>query len=156
VWVGDHIAFAVPILDPLQPLAQAAVVSRRLTLATGVYLLPLHRPTPVAKQVATLDHLTEGRLIFGVGVGGEFPKEYEAAVCRSMSGSLASRKASRYCASCGAARQPPTTAAFSRSRTCACCRRRARWMDHQSGAAAAPNRSCDALANERTDGSLMS
>ena len=68
----------MPILDPLQPLAQAAVVSRRLTLATGVYLLPLHRPTPVAKQVATLDHLTEGRLIFGVGVGGEFPKEYEA------------------------------------------------------------------------------
>ena len=58
MWVGDHIAFAVPILDPLQPLAQAAVVSRRLTLATGVYLLPLHRPTPVAKQVATLDHLT--------------------------------------------------------------------------------------------------
>ena len=78
LWVGDHIAFAVPILDPLQQLAQAAVVSRRLTLATGVYLLPLRHPTPVAKQVATLDHLTEGRLIFGVGVGGEFPKEYDA------------------------------------------------------------------------------
>src|SRR6266478_4988443 len=78
LWVGDHIAFAVPILDPLQQLAQAAVVSRRLMLGTGVYLLPLRHPTPVAKQVATLDHLTEGRLIFGVGVGGEFPKEYEA------------------------------------------------------------------------------
>jgi probable F420-dependent oxidoreductase len=78
LWVGDHIAFAVPILDPLQQLAQAAVVSRRLALATGVYLLPLRPPAPVAKQVATLDHLTEGRLIFGVGVGGEFPKEYEA------------------------------------------------------------------------------
>ncbi len=77
LWVGDHIAFAVPILDPLLTLAQAAVVSRRLTLATGVYLLPLRHPGPVAKQVATLDHLTEGRLIFGVGVGGEFPNEFE-------------------------------------------------------------------------------
>jgi alkanesulfonate monooxygenase SsuD/methylene tetrahydromethanopterin reductase-like flavin-dependent oxidoreductase (luciferase family) len=46
-------------------------------LGTAVYLLPLRHPAPVAKQVATLDHLTEGRLIFGVGVGGEFPSEYE-------------------------------------------------------------------------------
>ncbi len=78
LWVGDHVAFAVPILDPLLQLAQAAVVSRRLTLGTSVYLLPLRHSTPVAKQVSTLDHLTEGRLIFGVGVGGEFPKEYAA------------------------------------------------------------------------------
>ena len=78
LWVGDHIAFAVPILDPLLQLAQAAVVSRKLTLGTSVYLLPLRHAVPVAKQVSTLDHLTEGRLIFGVGVGGEFPKEYAA------------------------------------------------------------------------------
>src|ERR1700733_10578688 len=77
LWVGDHISFAVPVLDPLLQLAQAAMVSRRLTLGTSVYLLPLRHPAPVAKQVATLDHLTEGRLIFGVGVGGEFAKEYE-------------------------------------------------------------------------------
>ncbi|MBV9747631.1 MAG: LLM class flavin-dependent oxidoreductase [Acetobacteraceae bacterium] len=77
LWVGDHVSFAVPILDPLLQLAQAAVVSRRLTLGTSVFLLPLRHPAPVAKQVATLDHLTEGRLIFGVGVGGEFPREYE-------------------------------------------------------------------------------
>jgi alkanesulfonate monooxygenase SsuD/methylene tetrahydromethanopterin reductase-like flavin-dependent oxidoreductase (luciferase family) len=76
LWVGDHVSFAVPVLDPLLQLAQAAVVSRRLTLGTSVYLLPLRHPAPVAKQVATLDHLTEGRLIFGIGVGGEFPKEY--------------------------------------------------------------------------------
>jgi len=69
LWVGDHVSFAVPILDPLLQLAQAAVVSRRLTLGTSVYLLPLRHPAPVAKQVSTLDHLTEGRLIFGVGVG---------------------------------------------------------------------------------------
>jgi len=78
LWVGDHIAFAVPILDPLLQLAQAAVVSRRLRLGTNVYLVPLRHPAPVAKQVATLDHLCEGRFIFGVGVGGEFPKEFEA------------------------------------------------------------------------------
>jgi probable F420-dependent oxidoreductase len=78
LWVGDHISFALPIFDPLLQLAQAAVVSRRLQFGTGVYLLPLRHPTPVAKQVSTLDHLTEGRFIFGVGVGGEFPKEFEA------------------------------------------------------------------------------
>jgi len=78
LWVGDHIAFAVAIFDPLLQLAQAAVVSRRLKLGTNVYLVPLRHPVPVAKQVATLDHLSEGRLIFGVGVGGEFPKEFAA------------------------------------------------------------------------------
>src|SRR5262249_21024136 len=77
LWVGDHVSFAVPILDPLLQLAQAAVASRRLTLVTSVYLLPPRHRAPVAKQVGTLDHLTEGRLIFGVGVGGEFPREYE-------------------------------------------------------------------------------
>lgn len=78
LWVGDHISFPLAIFDPLLQLAQAAVASRRLQLGTGVYLLPLRHPTPVAKQVSTLDHLSEGRFIFGVGVGGEFPKEYEA------------------------------------------------------------------------------
>jgi probable F420-dependent oxidoreductase len=77
MWVGDHVAFVLPILDPFLQLAQAAVASRRLTLGTAVYLLPLRHPGPVAKQVATLDHLTEGRFVFGVGVGGEFPKEFE-------------------------------------------------------------------------------
>jgi probable F420-dependent oxidoreductase len=78
LWCGDHISFPMAILDPLLQLAQAAVVSRRLTLGTAVYLLPLRHPVPVAKQVASLDHLSEGRFIFGVGVGGEFKREYEA------------------------------------------------------------------------------
>lgn len=78
VWVADHIWYPAAILDPLLQLAQAAVVSRRLLLGVDVYLLPLRHPVPVAKQVATLDHLSEGRLIFGVGIGGEFPREYAA------------------------------------------------------------------------------
>jgi probable F420-dependent oxidoreductase len=78
LWVGDHIAFAIPILDPLLQLAQLAAFSSRVRLCTGVYLLPLRHPVATAKQVATLDQLCNGRLIFGVGVGGEFPGEYEA------------------------------------------------------------------------------
>jgi len=78
LWVGDHIAFAVPILDPLLQLAQVAAFSSKLRLGTAVYLLPLRHPVPVAKQIATLDRLCGGRLVFGVGVGGEFPGEYAA------------------------------------------------------------------------------
>lgn len=79
LWTGDHIAFAIPILDPLLQIAQASAFSRRLTFGTCVYLLALRHPTPVAKQIATLDHLTEGRFVFGVGVGGEFPGEFAAS-----------------------------------------------------------------------------
>jgi probable F420-dependent oxidoreductase len=78
IWVGDHLAFTIPILDPLLQLAHAAAYAKTLTFGTGVYLAPLRHPTPTAKMVATLDHLTGGRLIFGVGVGGEFPGEYAA------------------------------------------------------------------------------
>ena len=78
LWVGDHVAFAIPILDPLLQLAQLAAFSTRVTLGTSVYLLPLRHPVTTAKQVATLDNLCGGRLVFGVGVGGEFPGEYAA------------------------------------------------------------------------------
>ena len=76
-WSGDHVAFAGPILDPLMQLAQAAALSDRLKIGTAVYLLPLRHPAPVAKQIATLDTISNGRVIFGVGVGGEFPLEFQ-------------------------------------------------------------------------------
>jgi len=78
VWTGDHIAFPMPILDPLLQLELIAAFNPRITVGTGVYLLPLRHPTTVAKQVATIDRIIEGRFIFGVGIGGEFPVEYEA------------------------------------------------------------------------------
>ena len=77
IWSGDHVSFAGPILDPLIQLAQAAALSDRLKIGTAVYLLPLRHPAPVAKQVASLDTVSNGRVIFGVGVGGEFPVEFE-------------------------------------------------------------------------------
>ena len=77
--LGDHLAFAVPIHDPLIQLAAAAALTNKLTLMSAVYLLPLRHPAPVAKQVASLDHMAGGRLVFGVGVGGEFAADYEVA-----------------------------------------------------------------------------
>ncbi|MBT4689795.1 MAG: LLM class flavin-dependent oxidoreductase, partial [Rhodospirillaceae bacterium] len=79
LWVGDHLSFAIPILDPFIQLAQAATYSPRLELGIGVYLLPLRHPGPVAKQAASLDHLSGGRLIMGLGVGGEFKTDFQVA-----------------------------------------------------------------------------
>lgn len=78
IWVGDHVAFPLPILDPLLQLAQLAAWSGDLLLGTSVYLLPLRHPVLVAKQVASLERLCAGRFVFGVGIGGEFPTEYQA------------------------------------------------------------------------------
>jgi probable F420-dependent oxidoreductase len=78
IWVGDHIAFHFPIADPLTLLAYLAGVTERVSLGTSVYLLPLRPPMVSAKSAATLDRLSGGRLQLGVGVGGEYPPEFEA------------------------------------------------------------------------------
>ncbi len=78
LWVGDHISFYIPILESLTTLAFAAGATERIALGTAVYLLPLRHPTLTAKVTSTLDRLSGGRLILGVGVGGEFPPEFEA------------------------------------------------------------------------------
>src|SRR5215813_12842496 len=78
IWVGDHVSFYVPILESLTLLSFVAAVTDRVRLGTGVYLLPLRHPTTTAKVAATLDLLSGGRLVLGVGVGGEFPPEFRA------------------------------------------------------------------------------
>jgi probable F420-dependent oxidoreductase len=59
----------VPIPDPILPLAYAAALTTRLRLGTGVVILPQRHPVYVAKEMATLDVLSRGRAILGVGVG---------------------------------------------------------------------------------------
>ena len=56
-------------LDPLVALAYAAAVTTRIRLATGILLLPQHNPLLVAKQAASLDVLSQGRFVLGVGIG---------------------------------------------------------------------------------------
>ncbi|MFF0740910.1 TIGR03619 family F420-dependent LLM class oxidoreductase [Streptomyces sp. NPDC004111] len=56
-------------LDPFVALGQASAVTERLGLGTGVTLLAQHDPIDLAKQIATLDHLSGGRFTLGVGFG---------------------------------------------------------------------------------------
>ena len=56
-------------LDPLVALATAAAVTTRIGLGTGILLVAQHDPILLAKQVATLDHLSGGRMTLGVGFG---------------------------------------------------------------------------------------
>lgn len=89
LWAGEHVVMvdrpasrypysddgviAVPAqadwLDPMVALSFAAAATSRITVATGVLLLPEHNPVVVAKQAASLDRLSGGRLTLGVGVG---------------------------------------------------------------------------------------
>ncbi len=59
----------VPIPDPLVALGYVAAVTTRIRLATGIIILPQRHPLYVAKEVATLDVLSHGRVILGIGVG---------------------------------------------------------------------------------------
>jgi probable F420-dependent oxidoreductase len=89
LWTGEHVVMvdrsesrypysndgviAVPAqadwLDPMIALSFAAAASNRIGIATGVLLLPEHNPVIVAKQAASLDRLSGGRLTLGVGIG---------------------------------------------------------------------------------------
>jgi probable F420-dependent oxidoreductase len=76
VWVSEHII--VPrdqfprsplFYDPVLTLTWVAAVTRRVRLGTSVLVLPMRHPLPLAKELATLHNLSEGRLILGAGVG---------------------------------------------------------------------------------------
>jgi len=72
--------------DPLIALARASAVTSTLLLGTGIMLIPEHNPLLLAKQTATLDHFSNGRLLLGVGggwlkeqteiMGGDFPRRW--------------------------------------------------------------------------------
>ena len=76
VWVSEHII--VPratfprsplFFDPVLSLTWAAAVTKRVRLGTSVLVLPMRHPLPLAKELATLQNFSEGRLILGAGVG---------------------------------------------------------------------------------------
>ncbi len=81
LFVLDHLFLGTkrpfPILESLSVLALLAGVTERIRLGTGVLVLPLRDPTTVAKVTSTIDVLSGGRLILGVGAGW-YEKEFDA------------------------------------------------------------------------------
>jgi len=59
----------IPIPDPIVPLAYAAAITKQIKLGTGILILPQRHPVYVAKEMATLDVLSGGRALLGVGIG---------------------------------------------------------------------------------------
>ena len=75
---GQHyLSNPVQILQPTPLLGRLAAEASDMRLGTGIVLLPLQHPVDMAEQIATLDHITGGKLIFGVGLGYE-KEEFEA------------------------------------------------------------------------------
>jgi probable F420-dependent oxidoreductase len=89
LWVGEHPVLIdprespsplpphTPLLDPVAVLSYLACCTSRIQLGTGIVILPLRNPVILAKQMATADVLSNGRVILGVGVG-YVPGEYAA------------------------------------------------------------------------------
>jgi probable F420-dependent oxidoreductase len=89
VWMGEHLGFPTEfrspypydesgkppvrndtaIHDPLIVFAYLAAVTSKIKFGTGVYILPLRNPFAAAKAIASLDQLSNGRFLFGIGVG---------------------------------------------------------------------------------------
>src|SRR6202035_4775557 len=72
VWVGDSL-LARPRHDPLTLLAAAAARTKKVQLGTAVFLPALRNPVVLAHQLATLDQISEGRLVLGAGIASDVP-----------------------------------------------------------------------------------
>jgi probable F420-dependent oxidoreductase len=75
---GEHVMFHGPVANSLIALSVAAGATQKIKLMSSIVLLPLYNPVMLAKQAAILDVASDGRYHMGVGIGGEFPKEFEA------------------------------------------------------------------------------
>ena len=82
IWVIDHLLvspalYGVSWLDPLMTLTFAAAVTDRVSVGPAALVLPLRQPVLLAKELATLQHLSKGRLILGIATGWD-EKEFDS------------------------------------------------------------------------------
>ena len=78
LWLSDRVVGERFSLEPLIALSMVAAYSDRLKFGTSVLQLPIRNPVVLAKEMATLDYLSNGRFLPAIGLGQEDPREYEA------------------------------------------------------------------------------
>jgi probable F420-dependent oxidoreductase len=78
VWQGGHVLPRTGTGEAITRLALLTAWTERVRVGTAILVLPLYHPVIVAKQLADLDAWSGGRVSVGVGVGGEFPQEFDA------------------------------------------------------------------------------
>ncbi len=78
IWFSDRIVGPAWRMDPIAGMAIVTGRSEKLKFGTGVLLMSMRSPVTAARELATIDLLSNGRLVLGVGVGQESPAEYEA------------------------------------------------------------------------------
>jgi alkanesulfonate monooxygenase SsuD/methylene tetrahydromethanopterin reductase-like flavin-dependent oxidoreductase (luciferase family) len=71
-WVQDQVAGDVPLLEAISLLAYASAVTEKLKLGVSVIVLPIRNAPQLAKSVGSIDHMSNGRVILGVGLGPIF------------------------------------------------------------------------------------
>jgi alkanesulfonate monooxygenase SsuD/methylene tetrahydromethanopterin reductase-like flavin-dependent oxidoreductase (luciferase family) len=86
IWVIDHLLraeglYGMSWLEPMSVLTYAAAMTGRARLGTGILVLPLRNPVLLAKEIATLHFMSDGRFMFGIGPGW-YPPEFEATGTR--------------------------------------------------------------------------
>ena len=78
IFMADHVSFRNGSgTDGFVEVVALSQLHPTLGVMTGIYLLPLRHPLPIARQLASMANLAPGRMIFGVGIGGEDPHELE-------------------------------------------------------------------------------
>ena len=155
VWIPEHLAVPVELRspypysadgkfpggqrlalhDPFVALAFAAACTTRIKLGTGVFVLPLRNALAVAKAVASLDVLSNGRFLFGVGIGW-LEDEFDAVGMPFKDRAARAREAVRMMKPCGATRRPSSTAGSTTSRRSASIPSRCRSHIRRSSSAA--------------------
>ncbi|HWO73327.1 MAG TPA: LLM class flavin-dependent oxidoreductase [Dehalococcoidia bacterium] len=92
LWTIEQITGSLPVLEPVSLLAYLAAITERIRLGTAVVVTNLRNPVQLAKAVASIDHLSNGRLTLGVGLGvstrmyAAFGIEEEHRVARFLEG----------------------------------------------------------------------
>jgi alkanesulfonate monooxygenase SsuD/methylene tetrahydromethanopterin reductase-like flavin-dependent oxidoreductase (luciferase family) len=78
LFTGEHLLFHRPVWDAVSMCTAMACATERIAIGPAATIAPLRHPTLLAKEFAGVDRISGGRLVLALGVGGDYPGEFEA------------------------------------------------------------------------------